>query len=215
LFLAALAASCFGQQWEFGGMGGAGFLSNVNVSSPAGSATAGFQTGRRRRRLSSARTFTPTGAANYATYLQNDLHIQSGGDQRHLHRQRSCGALRHPLAHQPQGFAHAGLRGGRRRPENLPRNRAPEAYQPNYQFGYMTKTQQLKPMGDVGAGLRFELRPGCLLRTEFRDYITPFPESDHRSGSRREVRKHSARCRPERESQLRKVGWQPQKNIHR
>jgi hypothetical protein len=40
----------------------------------------------------------------------------------------------------------------------------------------MTKTQQLKPMADVGAGLRFELRPGLFVRTEFRDYITPFPQ---------------------------------------
>ena len=39
------------------------------------------------------------------------------------------------------------------------------------------KTQQLKPMGDVGAGLRFELTPHVFMRTEFRDYITPFPEA--------------------------------------
>jgi hypothetical protein len=52
---------------------------------------------------------------------------------------------------------------------------AQQAYQPNYQFGYMTNTQQLKPMADAGAGLRFELRPGLYMRTEFRDYITAFP----------------------------------------
>jgi len=40
----------------------------------------------------------------------------------------------------------------------------------------MTNTQELKPMGDVGVGLRFELRPRVFLRTEIRDYITPFPE---------------------------------------
>jgi hypothetical protein len=39
----------------------------------------------------------------------------------------------------------------------------------------MTKTQQLKPMGDIGAGLRFTLTPRLFLRTEFRDYITAFP----------------------------------------
>jgi hypothetical protein len=53
---------------------------------------------------------------------------------------------------------------------------AQQAYQTNYQFGYMTNTQELKPMGDFGVGLRFELSPRVFLRTEIRDYITPFPE---------------------------------------
>jgi hypothetical protein len=50
-----------------------------------------------------------------------------------------------------------------------------EAYQPLYQFGYLTKTQQLKPMASVGAGVRFTLAHHFYLRTEFRDFITPFP----------------------------------------
>jgi len=53
---------------------------------------------------------------------------------------------------------------------------APEAYQgPSEPFGSMTATQQLKPMADAGAGVRFELRPRLFVRTEFRDYITAFP----------------------------------------
>jgi hypothetical protein len=55
----------------------------------------------------------------------------------------------------------------------------PEAYQPNYQFGYMTNTQQLKPMGDAGAGLRFELRPGSVMRTEIPRLHHALPRANH------------------------------------
>jgi hypothetical protein len=176
LFLAGLAASCFGQQWEFGGMGGAGFLSNVNVSSAAASATAGFSTGGAVGAFVGQNLYPHwTGELHYM-YLQNDLHIQSGGTNAtfagnahvvhydvlyHTNRKGS----------KMQAFVAAG--GGLKIFDGTG---APQAYQPNSQFGYMTQTRQLKPMVDAGAGLRFELRPGLYLRTEFRDYITPFPK---------------------------------------
>src|SRR5664280_2122440 len=78
LLLAAAAASCFGQKWEFGGVGGAGFLSNVNVSSPAGSAKAGFETGGVLGAFVGQNLYPHfSGELRYA-YLQNNLHIQSG-----------------------------------------------------------------------------------------------------------------------------------------
>jgi hypothetical protein len=49
------------------------------------------------------------------------------------------------------------------------------AYQPLSQYGYFTKTQTVKPMGSVGAGVKVALTHKVFLRTEFRDYITPFP----------------------------------------
>src|SRR5271157_5296766 len=79
MFLAALAASCFGQQWEFGGSGGAGFLSNVNVSSPAGSATAGFQSGGAFGGYFGQNLYPHWSGEIRYMYLQNDLHIQSDG----------------------------------------------------------------------------------------------------------------------------------------
>ena len=39
----------------------------------------------------------------------------------------------------------------------------------------MTKTQQLKPMGDVGAGLRFRLRSGSFCAPNFATTLRPFP----------------------------------------
>jgi len=50
-----------------------------------------------------------------------------------------------------------------------------QAYQPLMQYGYFTRTQVVKPMGSFGAGMKYALTPRLILRTEFRDYITPFP----------------------------------------
>jgi hypothetical protein len=176
MFLAALAASCFGQQWEFGGSGGAGFLSNVNVSSPAGSATAGFQSGGAFGGYFGQNLYPHWSGEVRYMYLQNDLHIQSGGTNATF--DGNAHVLHYDILYHTnrkgskmQAFVAVG--GGMK----LFRGTGtPEAYQANYQFGYMTNTQQLKPMGDAGAGLRFELKPRLFMRLEFRDYVTPFPE---------------------------------------
>ena len=50
------------------------------------------------------------------------------------------------------------------------------AYQPLGSFGYLTKTQEWQPMISAGGGIRIALAAHVYLRTEFRDYITPFPK---------------------------------------
>jgi hypothetical protein len=49
------------------------------------------------------------------------------------------------------------------------------AYQPLMQYAYLTKTRTLKPMGSVGAGVKFAVSKNVLFRVECRDYISPFP----------------------------------------
>src|ERR1700722_3665341 len=78
-FLAAFAAGCFGQSWEFGGMGGAGFLSNVNVSSPAGSATAGLASGGAFGGFVGQNLYPHFSGELHYMYFMDDLHIQSNG----------------------------------------------------------------------------------------------------------------------------------------
>jgi hypothetical protein len=177
LFLAALSASCFGQQWEFGGMGGAGFLSNVNVSSTAGSATAGFQSGGAVGGFLGQNLYPHWSGEVRYLFLQNDLHISSGGTNATFDGNAHVvhyDMIYHTNRKGSKMQAYVAVGGGLK----IFRGTGVEqAYQPNYQFGYMTKTQQLKPMGDIGAGLRFELKPHIFMRTEFRDYITPFPEA--------------------------------------
>jgi len=176
MFLAVLAASCFAQQWEFGGSGGAGFLSNVNVSSPAGSATAGFQSGGAFGGFFGQNLYPHWSGELHYMYLQNDLHIASGGTNAVFSGNAQVvhyDILFHTNHKESKTQAFVAVGGGMK---IFRGTGAPEAYQPNYQFGYMTNTRQLKPMGDAGAGVRFELRPRLFMRLEFRDYITLFPE---------------------------------------
>jgi hypothetical protein len=175
LLLAAASACCFGQQWEFGGLGGAGFLSNVNVSSPYGSATTGFQNGLAAGAFVGQNLYPHISGELHYEFLQSGLQIKSGGQQASfsgnshafhydviLHTNKKGSRTQFFVA------MGAGLRIFRG-------TGTEEAYQPLYQFGYLTKTQQLKPMASVGAGVRFTLAHHFYLRTEFRDFITPFP----------------------------------------
>lgn len=175
LLLAAASACCFGQQWEFGGLGGAGFLSSVNVSSPAGSATTGFQTGLAAGAFVGQNLYPHISGELHYEYLQSGLEIKSGGQQATF--SGNSHALHYDL------ILHTNKKGSRTQlfvamgaGMRIFRGTGTEAaYQPLYQFGYMTKTQQLKPMASVGAGVRFTLANHVYLRTEFRDFITPFP----------------------------------------
>jgi hypothetical protein len=162
-FLALTAATCFGQKWEFGGVAGAGFLSNVNVSAPAGSATAGFQSGAAFGGFVGQNLYTHLSGELRYNYLQNDLHIKSGGTNATFNGNAHVfhyDLLWHTNRKSSRTQAFVAVGGGLK----VFRGTGKEAsYQPNSQFGYMTKTQQLKPMGVFGAGLRFQLKPHVFL----------------------------------------------------
>jgi Outer membrane protein beta-barrel domain len=171
----AAATTAFGQQWEFGAVGGGSLLSDVSVSGAAGKATAGFAPGAAFGAFVGENLYTHlTGELHYE-YLQSDLRLSSGGQTAqftggehavhfdmvyHTNRKES----------RTQFFASVGggikvFRG----------TGAPEAYQALSQFGYFTETQAVKPMVSVGAGLTFQLAPRIFLRAEVRDFITAFP----------------------------------------
>jgi hypothetical protein len=175
LMMAASGVGCLAQQWEFGGLGGGGFLSNVNVSAPAGTAKAGFQAGLAAGAFVGQNLYSHLAGEIRYEFLQNNLRISSSGQT--VTFSGNAHAVHYDLIwhtnrkeSRTQFFVAAGggikvFRG----------TGAPQSYQPLYQFGLMTHTQQVKPMGVVGAGVRFTLSHHMFLRTEFRDFITPFP----------------------------------------
>ena len=176
LLLAAAAATCGAQQWEVGGLGGGGFLSNVAVAGPIGSATAGFQTGAAFGAFLGHNTYSHIGGELRYAYLQSNLQLSSSGSSVSFtgmaHVVHYDLILRTTRKNSPvQLFAAIG--GGLK----VFRGTGKEAaYQPLSQFGYFTKTQALKPMASVGAGVKFYITRNVCLRTEFRDYITAFPK---------------------------------------
>ena len=175
LVLTAAAAACFGQKWEFGGNGGGGFLSNVDVTGGTGSATAGFQTGAAFGGYVGFSQYKHIGGELRYAYLQSNLSLKSGGTE------ATFSGVSHVVHYdlifkttrnsgEVQLFAAAG--GG----VKVFRGTGKEAsYQPLEQYGLFTKTQTLKPMLSVGGGVKFALSKKVFLRTEFRDYITQFP----------------------------------------
>jgi hypothetical protein len=176
LLLAAAAATCRAQQWEVGGIGGGGFLSNVGVAGPVGSATAGFQTGATFGAFLGHNTYSHIGGELRYAYLQNNLQLSSGGSTVSFagmaHVVHYDLILRTSRRNSPVQFF-AAIGGGMKLYQGTG---AEAAYQPLSQFGYFTKTQALKPMADVGAGMKYFITRRVCLRTEFRDYITAFPK---------------------------------------
>jgi hypothetical protein len=174
LFVMA-ASVCFAQQWEFGGVGGAGFLSNVNIDSPAGSAKAGFGTGG-----AFGAFFGQSIGAHFAgevryEYLQSNLQLSSGGATAHFAGRAHAvhyDLLWHTSRKNSPVQFFAAVGGGMKIFQGTGTE---EAYQPLSQFGYFTKTQAVKPMASVGGGIIYRVSPRIFLRTEFRDFITPFP----------------------------------------
>ena len=175
LFIAA-AGSCFAQQWEFGGVGGAGFLSNVNVSSPSGSARAGFQPGAAFGAFF-GQSISPhiAGEIRYE-FLQSNLQLSSGGTTARFsgaaHAVHYDVILHTDRKHsQTQFFAAVG---GGMKIFNGTGTEA--AYQPLSQYGYFTRTHAVKPMLSVGGGITYKMSQRIYLRTEIRDFITAFPK---------------------------------------
>jgi hypothetical protein len=175
LLFGSAAASCYGQHWEFGGTGGAGFLNNVGVSGPAGAATAGFSPGGSIGAFV-GQTLNPhiSGEIHY-DYMQSDLQLKGAGTTAAF--TGAAHAFHYDIVYHTnrknspvQFFAAAG--GGMK---IFRGTGTEEAYQPLSQFGYFTKTQALKPMGTLAGGMTYQIRPKLFLRTEIRDFITPFP----------------------------------------
>jgi hypothetical protein len=177
IVLMSAATTAFAQQWEFGGMGGGGFLSNVSAtgSGGIGNATAGFAPGAAFGAFLGNNLYRNLSGEIRYEYMQSDLRLSSNGQTAQF--TGAAHAIHYDLIYHTnrkessvQFFAALG--GG----VKLFRGTgAEEAYQPLSQFGYFTKTQAIKPMVSVGGGFTYRLSRHLYLRTEVRDFITPFP----------------------------------------
>lgn len=163
------------QQYEFGGLGGLGFLNGSTVTAPAGTATAGFKPGFAAGILLGHRMYPLLSGEVRYIFRKQDLRLTSGGQE------PTFGAQSHivhydVLLHTRSGDSHvqpfAAVGGGMK----IYRGTGVEAaYQPLGNFAYLTKTQDVRPLISAGGGVKVRVAPRILLRVEFRDYITPFP----------------------------------------
>ena len=173
--LAALGVcACWAQQYEIGGVAGAGFVNSLGVAGTAGAATAGFKPGFAFGGFVGHNMYRHLSGEVRYSYLQSNLRLSSGGTEATFSGVAHAvhyDLIFHSRKDAPaQVFAAAG--GGFK----VYRGTGKEAaYQPLSQFAYLTKTQELKPLISVGGGVKFKLSRRAALRVEARDYITPFP----------------------------------------
>jgi len=177
LLLLALGSCAFAQQWELGGIGGVGFLDNVHVSSPAGSATAGFAPG-----LVAGAFFGQSlnvhwsGELRYE-FFDSNLKLSGGGTSASFNG--VAHAVHYDLLyhtnrrHSPVQFFVA-VGGGMKIFDGTGLQEANQALS---QYGYFTQTHQVKPMLDFGAGLTYKFSDKLYFRTEVRDFLSGFPTS--------------------------------------
>ena len=178
ILLITASASCFAQQWEVGGTGGAAFLPGSQHLQPPGLGNHGLQAGHHGRRL---RESEPVSAHQRRDSLWISAKQSEAAERRHRSDvfrdcRTSCTTTWSctPIKKDSRSQYFVAFGGGMR----IFRGTGKEAaYQPLSQFAYLTKTQELKPMASVGAGIKYKLSPRVILRTEFRDYITPFPQT--------------------------------------
>lgn len=175
LLLAAAAVCANAQQWEVGGVGGAAFLNNVPVSSPLGSATAGFQQGGTFGGFLGQNISAHIAGEIRYEFMQSNLELRSGGSSATFSGTAHAvhyDLLLHTNLHASKVQFFAAFGGGMKYFRGTGRE---AAYQPLSQFGYFTKTSAIKPMADFGGGASFALSKRVFLRTEVRDFITAFP----------------------------------------
>jgi hypothetical protein len=173
--LTAAAAASYAQQWEFGGLGGGSFLNHVGVTAPAGSATAGFSNGAAFGGFVGYNSYKHIGGEIHYSYLPTSLKLSANGSEATF--SGNSHAIHYDIVFRTtkkeskaQGYVAVG--GG----VKIFRGTGTEHASQNLSnYGYLTKTQEFKPMGTVAVGVKVKLAPRVFLRTEIRDYITPFP----------------------------------------
>ena len=173
--LGAAAAGCFAQQWEFGAVAGASFPTTVTVTAPAGSATAGLKTGAAFGAYLGQNLYNHVSGEIHYGYIMGDLSVKSGGAEATFSGQSHVlhyDVILHTGGRRARKQAFVSIGGGMR----VFRGTGVEsAYQPLMQYALLTKTQELKPMGTVGVGVKLALSKKVSFRAQILDYITPFP----------------------------------------
>jgi hypothetical protein len=176
LLILAGSLACFGQQWEVGANAGMGFVPGKTITSNQGAATAGFKPGVSFGAFVGQNLYKHLSGEIRYGFMQSNLRLQSGG-------QTATFSGNSHVVHYDLVF-HTDREGARAQyyvigggGMKIFRGTGTEAaYQPLSQFAYFTKTQTVKPMASVGAGVKFSLSPHVRLRTEIRDYMTMFPK---------------------------------------
>ena len=172
---ALMGTSALAQRWEFGGGAGTGFYTSQDITSPAGTASAGIGSHIAGSAWVGNRKNNWGGELRY-NYQRGALKLSQGSTQ------ATFGADSHAIHYdflyhfkddeynvRPFVAVGAGIK--------MFRGSGPETVsQPLSRIALLTKAQDLVGMLSVGAGFKVRLRENVQLRVDVHDYMTPFPK---------------------------------------
>jgi hypothetical protein len=179
VFWMALASTptLFGQKWEVGGAVGASFYTSQDYKNALSSAKAGLSDGLLASVWLGNNSGNHLGGELRYDYEKTDLKLSSGATS------VSFGADTHAFHY--DFLLHFTPGDSRLRPYvaagggvKFYRGTGKEAaFQPLSGLALLTKTNELKGLVSLGAGIKFAIAHALQLRLEVHDYITPFPKS--------------------------------------
>ena len=175
VFTLGLASIGYAQEWEIGGVGGAGIMNGPTVTSSLASASTGFNSGAAFGAFVGSNLYAHLSGEIHYTYQMDDLKLSGSGSSatfQGVSHAIHYDFLYHPAKSrsrtQPFVAAGAGIRVYRGTGKE-------QAYQPLSNLAFLTKAQDLRPLMTVGGGIKYRISEHLFFRAEVRDYITPFP----------------------------------------
>ena len=180
LVLVALSAGgscCFAQSWSIGAAGGFGFYHDATISNASGSASAGFGPRFAAGAVVGEDVAEYFGGELRYTFRDGDSELRFGG------RQANLDAAAHALHFDFLAYAtrrHARLRPFLAGGAGIKRYMATgqvDPVRPLRSFALLAHANEVKSLVSFGGGVKALLGDHWLVRVDFRDYATPFPEN--------------------------------------
>ena len=162
-------------RFEFGGGGGGSFYQSKTLTSAAGSADAGFDTGFAGAVWLGQNMYPKIGGELRYEYAKNDLHLKGGGTT--VNFSGYTHAIHYDILYhatptgskvRPYVFAGGGLK-------MFAGTGKETAFQGFNRIAVLSNTTEYGTLLSVGGGIKFAISKRVQLRAEFRDNITPFP----------------------------------------
>jgi Outer membrane protein beta-barrel domain len=177
VILSAAGSCCFAQSWSIGAAGGFGFYHDATISNAAGSASAGFGPRFAAGAVLGEDVGEHFGGELRYTFRDGDSELRFSG------REANLDANAHALHFDFLAYAtgkRARLRpflaGGAGIKRYMGTGQVDPA-QPLRSFATLAHADEVKGMVSFGGGVKALLGDHWLVRVDFRDYATPFPEN--------------------------------------
>jgi hypothetical protein len=173
----AAGSCCYGQSWSVGAAGGFGFYHDATINNAQGSASAGFGPRFAAGAVLGEDVSEHFGGELRYTYRDGDSELRFNG------REANLDAAAHALHFDFLAYAtrrHARLRpflaGGAGIKRYMATGRV-DPNQPLSNFAQLAHNDEVKALVSFGGGVKAVLGDHWLVRVDFRDYATPFPEN--------------------------------------